>query len=114
MTTKMDKDQQERFYSIMNVKSTISSGYAGVNKNGNIVDRRFFPDAVPCLKNSMLGTPEPKDIRTIECIESLLGRKTTRQERLWWYVTRKDKDNYYVVHEDRVYSVEIGQTFNFK
>lgn len=38
------------------------SGYGGVNRAGNIVDRRKFPDAVPIAKNSMFGIPEPLPI----------------------------------------------------
>lgn len=38
------------------------SGYAGVLANGNIVDRREFPNAVPVQKNTMLGIVEPKKI----------------------------------------------------
>ena len=29
------------------------SGYAGMNPNGNIVDRRLFPDAIPVQENSL-------------------------------------------------------------
>ena len=38
------------------------SGYAGINPNGNIVDRRKFPNAVPVQKNDMLNIPEPKKL----------------------------------------------------
>jgi hypothetical protein len=38
------------------------SGYAGINPNGNIVDRRKFPKAVPVQKNEMLNIPEPKKL----------------------------------------------------
>jgi hypothetical protein len=37
-----------------------SSGYAGMKSNGNIVDRREFPDAVEIQANKMLGIVEPK------------------------------------------------------
>jgi hypothetical protein len=36
------------------------SGYAGCDRNGNIVDRREHPEAVPVQKNRLLGIPEPK------------------------------------------------------
>jgi len=35
------------------------SGYGGVLPNGNIVDRRFHPNAMPFQKNEMMGCPEP-------------------------------------------------------
>lgn len=38
------------------------SGYAGCDRNGNIVDRRKYPNAVPIQKNSLLGIPEPKKL----------------------------------------------------
>lgn len=38
------------------------SGFAGIMPNGNIVDRREFPNAVPIQKNTMFGTPEPKKL----------------------------------------------------
>lgn len=38
------------------------SGYAGINPNGNIVDRREFPKATPIPENKMFGIPKPKDL----------------------------------------------------
>ena len=38
------------------------SGYAGISKNGNIVDRRKFPDATPIQANKALNVPEPKTL----------------------------------------------------
>lgn len=40
----------------------IKSGYAGVLPNGNIVDRREHPNAVPCQENALFGTPKPKPL----------------------------------------------------
>ena len=40
----------------------IASGYAGVLPNGNIVDRREFPDALPVQKNEMFNVPKPKKV----------------------------------------------------
>jgi hypothetical protein len=40
----------------------MQSGYAGVNKQGTIVDRRPFPDATPIQQNSMFNTPAPKKV----------------------------------------------------
>lgn len=39
-----------------------ASGFAGVLPNGNIVDRRKFPNAVPIQKNDLFGVAEPKPI----------------------------------------------------
>lgn len=38
------------------------SGYAGVLPNGNIVDRREHPEAIPVQKNSLFNIPEPKPL----------------------------------------------------
>lgn len=38
----------------------IKAGYGGVMPNGNIVDRREIPSAIPIPANSLMGTPEPK------------------------------------------------------
>ena len=38
------------------------SGYAGILPNGNIVDRRKFPTAIPVQENSLFGIPAPKSL----------------------------------------------------
>ena len=38
------------------------SGWGGMLKNGNIVDRREHPEAIPFQKNTLFGTPTPKEI----------------------------------------------------
>lgn len=38
------------------------SGYAGCLPNGNIVDRRIYPEAIPVQENSLLGIPKPKQL----------------------------------------------------
>lgn len=40
----------------------IKSGYAGILSNGNIVDRRKFPEAFLIHENPLFGCPKPKDI----------------------------------------------------
>lgn len=40
----------------------IKSGYAGILSNGNIVDRRKFPEAYVIHENPLFGTPKPKEI----------------------------------------------------
>jgi hypothetical protein len=42
------------------IQAIIASGYAGILPNGNIVDRREYPDAVTVQKNTLLDVPEPK------------------------------------------------------
>lgn len=38
------------------------SGYAGCNKDGTIVDRREFPNAIPVQPNSLFGVVKPKKL----------------------------------------------------
>ncbi len=38
------------------------SGYAGILSNGNIVDRRVHPEAIPIPKNELFGISEPKKL----------------------------------------------------
>ncbi len=38
------------------------SGYAGIMPNGNIVDRREFPSAIPVQENKMLNIPKSKKL----------------------------------------------------
>ncbi len=42
------------------IKGLNASGYAGCLRNGNIVDRREFQEAIPVQKNSMFGVVDPK------------------------------------------------------
>lgn len=48
---------------LVETNDLLCSGYAGVSKTGQIVDRRKFPDAVPMPYNSMFpDTPPPKEV----------------------------------------------------
>ncbi|HEY4288244.1 MAG TPA: hypothetical protein VGN00_14165 [Puia sp.] len=50
---------REDLIEIMEIKD---AGYAGVLSNGNIVDRRKHPEAVPMQENQLLGIPKPKPV----------------------------------------------------
>ena len=45
----------------------IKSGYGGVLPNGQVVDRRQVPSAIPMKANSLLGTPEPRPVVDQPC-----------------------------------------------
>lgn len=47
---------------LMKTKEILQSGYGGILPNGNIVDRRKFPKAIPCQENELFNTPKPKKI----------------------------------------------------
>ena len=38
------------------------SGYAGILSNGNIVDRREFPNAIPIQENSLFNVVKPNKL----------------------------------------------------
>ena len=62
---KKDKDQpldsttQAHVAELLKVHEIVKSGWAGVLSNGNIVDRREHPEAIPIQKNTLMGTPAP-------------------------------------------------------
>jgi hypothetical protein len=45
-------------------ESVKAQGYAGILPNGNLVDRREFPHAIPLQENSLLNIPKPKPLPT--------------------------------------------------
>lgn len=44
----------------------LNSGYAGIDRNGGIVDRRINHEAVPIKENKMFNTPPPIELTDIE------------------------------------------------
>lgn len=58
----LDLEKEERKMKLLKSFELTLSGYAGIDKNGNKVDRREFPDAVPLAYNTLLGIPHPKEI----------------------------------------------------
>lgn len=47
---------------LIEVMEINDSGYAGCMPDGQIVDRRKHPEAIPVQKNRLLGIPEPKPL----------------------------------------------------
>ena len=63
----MDKETKDKLIAagrqdLIDIFEINKSGYAGILPNGNIVDRRKEPTAIPVQKNSLLGIPETKEI----------------------------------------------------
>jgi hypothetical protein len=54
-----DKEKLEYLMSLQIIRL---EGWAGVLPNGNIVDRRKHPTAIPMQKNTLLGIPEPRPL----------------------------------------------------
>lgn len=59
---KKKKTEQERLAALRKSLELTQSGYAGIDRNGNKVDRREHPEAVPLQKSTPLGIPEPKKL----------------------------------------------------
>jgi hypothetical protein len=56
----MTKEQAEQAAEKM--QALVASGYAGILANGNIIDRREHPKAIPIQENSLLNVPKPKKL----------------------------------------------------
>ena len=50
--------------SLIKIMEINDSGYAGILSNGNIVDRREHPEAIPVQENRLLGIPPAKSLPT--------------------------------------------------
>lgn len=57
LLTEMDRDDQVQLQE--ELLEAISLGFGGVIENGQIVDRRLFPNAIPLQKNVLMKVPEP-------------------------------------------------------
>lgn len=49
-------------HDLLEIHEINQAGYAGCLPNGNIVDRRLFPDAYPVRENSLLGIPKSQKL----------------------------------------------------
>ena len=56
------KLQEAKRYDLILIAYINDSGYAGVLSTGEIVDRRFFPEAHAIQENPMIGIPKPKEL----------------------------------------------------
>ena len=53
------KEDEEKLNLFLKTLEISKSGYAGTLSNGNIVDRREYPEAMPIQENKMFGVPKP-------------------------------------------------------
>ena len=63
MSKKKELTEQDRIKVLRKTMDVIKSGYAGVMSNGNIVDRREHPEAIPIQENPLFNTPAPKHVK---------------------------------------------------
>lgn len=61
--TKKTLTERARLAELNKTLDVIKNGYAGVMPNGNIVDRREHPEAMPIPANPLFNTPEPKQVK---------------------------------------------------
>lgn len=56
------KEFEHRVASLEYTGAISRSGYAGMMPNGNIVDRRKHPEAIPIQANRLFNVPTPKKV----------------------------------------------------
>ena len=57
------KEDEEKLNLLLKTLEISKSGYGGILQNGNIVDRREHPEAIPIEENKMFGVPKPIKIK---------------------------------------------------
>jgi len=57
-----EKCKEKKKEELLKILELNKSGYAGCLPNGNIVDRREFPNAIPIQENSLFGVVKPKNL----------------------------------------------------
>lgn len=58
-----EKLRKEGEYEALWLDLLNASGFAGILRNGNIVDRRYYPEANPISENRMFGIAKPKELQ---------------------------------------------------
>jgi len=53
---------EQRRERLLKIKELSTTGFAGVMPNGQIVDRREMPQAVPMKRNIYFGIPDPQPV----------------------------------------------------
>jgi len=55
-------EDQPKVDALCKIREVVKAGFGGCLSNGNIVDRREHPEAIPIQQNSLLGVPKPKSV----------------------------------------------------
>jgi hypothetical protein len=55
-------EKVEKLKRLLEIVELNETGYAGILPNGNIVDRRKFPTAIPIQENKMFRVAKPKPL----------------------------------------------------
>ena len=51
-----------RKHALLKSVAAVKDGFGGVLPNGNVVDRREHPEAIPIPENHLMDTPKPKKV----------------------------------------------------
>lgn len=99
------KSEEEKLKALQALGRVIQEGYAGIKRDGGIVDRRLHPDALPIPGNSLLGAPEPKKIG-VDQADGLIDRLNvfnTPANQETRPLDEEDEDTHYIGALDRYY-----------
>jgi hypothetical protein len=55
-------DKREKLATLLKIRAIYLSGFGGLLKNGSIVDRREFPQAMPIGEYAKFGIPKSQKI----------------------------------------------------
>ncbi|CAH0311425.1 hypothetical protein SRABI27_04798 [Pedobacter sp. Bi27] len=56
-------DKREKLAVLLKIRAIYLSDFGGLLKNGRIVDRREFPQAMPIGEYAKFGVPKPENYR---------------------------------------------------
>ena len=59
---KLTETEKKKLDALLEIVELNKTGYAGILPNGNIVDRRKHPTAIPIQENKMFGVVKPKEL----------------------------------------------------
>jgi hypothetical protein len=59
-------DKSEKLAVLLKIRSIYLSGFGGLLKDGRIVDRREFPQAMPIGEYAKLGVPKARKLKVLK------------------------------------------------
>ncbi len=57
-----EEDSNQRLKNLRKITELNESGFAGIDRNGNIVDRRIHPEAIPVQENPLFNVAKPRKV----------------------------------------------------
>ena len=80
MSNNTNAKTEEKKAALVAAIALMESGYAGMSKNGCIVDRRKHRDASPIMGNALLGIGKPKALQPLAVCHGCLDEIPTGEE----------------------------------